>query len=119
MILNGNKEICIYPAEKIMRVLGKEYTLLIIGLLGNREKVGFNEIARNVGNPRPNLLSQRLKELMEAGLVSRKVSAGQLVSTEYSLTDEGKELRDLLVPVFEWVERRQKNARGKRIIKKG
>ncbi|MGC8600453.1 MAG: winged helix-turn-helix transcriptional regulator [Nitrososphaeria archaeon] len=104
MIVYGDREICIYPAQKIMRVLGKEYTLLIIGLLGNKEKSGFNEIARNVGNPRPNLLSKRLKELEEAGLVSRRVIPGIPVNTEYSLTEKGKKLRDLLIPVFEWIE---------------
>ncbi len=104
MIVHGNREICIYPAQKIMKVLGKEYTLLIIGLLGNREKSGFNEMARNVGNPRPNLLSKRLKELEEAGLVTKKVIPGVPVTTEYSLTENGKKLRDLLIPVFEWIE---------------
>ena len=117
MILNGDKQICIYPAEKIMKVLGKEYTLLIIGLLGNREKVGFNEIARNVGNPRPNLLSRRLKELIEAGLVSRKSVKGRSLVSEYSLTEDGRELRSLLIPVFAWVENRQSSVKQKKFKK--
>jgi len=37
MIVYGDKEICIYPAQKIMKVLEKEYSLLIIGLLGNKD----------------------------------------------------------------------------------
>lgn len=107
MIEVNGREVCLYPSEKIIRLLGKEYTILIVGLLGNREKSGFNEIAKSVGNPSPNLLSHRLREMENAGLVIRYVLHSKPVSVEYSLTEKGKELRKLLIPIFEWVEKVQ------------
>lgn len=111
MIKVDQKEICLYPSEPIIRILGKQYTLLIIGLLGNKGKSGFNEIAKSTGNPRPNLLSHRLFELEEAGLVKRNVLQEKPVRVEYSLTEKGEQLRKLLIPLFEWLESVQK--RGK------
>ena len=102
MIEVNGREVCLYPSEKVIRLLGKEYTILIVGLLGNR-KSGFNEIAKSVGNPSPNLLSHRLHEMEEAGLILRDVLHSKPVSVEYSLTDKGRELRKLLIPLFEWL----------------
>ena len=108
MIEAGGKQICVYPSEAIIKILGKQYTLLIIGLLGNNGKSGFNEIARSVGNPRPNLLSHRLRELEEAGLVSKTVTVEKGLRVDYYLTKKGNELRKLLIPIFEWLEAVQK-----------
>jgi len=104
MIDAGGKQICVYPSEAIIKILGKQYTLLIIGLLGNKGKSGFNEIARSVGNPRPNLLSHRLRELEGAGLVSKSITGEKGLRVDYSLTEKGNQLRKLLIPVFEWLE---------------
>ncbi|WP_449462985.1 helix-turn-helix domain-containing protein [Tardisphaera miroshnichenkoae] len=104
MIEANGRQICIYPSQKVIRVLGKRYTLLIVGLLGNRGEVGFNDIARAVGRPRANLLSRRLRELEEVGLARRRVIQQRPVRVAYSLTDAGLQLRKLLIPVFEWLE---------------
>jgi DNA-binding HxlR family transcriptional regulator len=104
MIEVNGKKVCLYPSEKIIKLLGKEYTILIVGLLGNREKSSFNEIAKSVGNPSPNLLSHRLHEMEEAGLILRDVVNTRPVSVKYSLTKRGRELRGLLIPVFKWLE---------------
>ncbi|MEM4062705.1 MAG: helix-turn-helix domain-containing protein [Conexivisphaerales archaeon] len=104
MIEVSNRKICLYPSEKIIKLLGKEYTILIVGFLGNRAKSGFSEIKKNVGNPSSNLLSHRLHEMEETGLISRYVVNTRPVSVEYSLTGKGKELRRLLIPVFKWLE---------------
>ena len=107
MIEADDKKICIYPSEKIVKLLGKEYTILIIVLLGNRKKARFNEIAKNLGNPSPNLLSYRLQEMEEAGLVLRNIVETKPITVEYSLTEKGWELRKLLIPIFEWIEKMQ------------
>ncbi|MGC8772915.1 MAG: winged helix-turn-helix transcriptional regulator [Conexivisphaera sp.] len=108
MIVTDEGEICVYPSEGVLRLLGKEYTILIIGLLGNRGSARFNEISRSVGNPRPNLLSIRLRELEEAGLVERRVVQSRPPGGEYSLTERGRELRRLLIPIFRWLEEQQR-----------
>lgn len=105
MINAEGGSICIYPSQGVLRLLGKEYTLLIIGLLGNEGGgVGFNEISRSIGNPKPSVLSARLKEMEAAGLVVRRVENTRPVSVKYSLSRKGMELRRLLIPIFKWLE---------------
>ena len=115
MIYAEDGEICIYPSQRILRLLGKEYTLLIIGLLGNVEEgIGFNEMARSIGRPRPSVLSARLKELEEAGLITRRVENTRPVAVNYALSEKGKELRRLLIPLFKWLEKNEEGTAERR-----
>jgi DNA-binding HxlR family transcriptional regulator len=107
MIINGNRKICILPSEDILKLLGKKYTLLIIGLLGNEEGIGFNKVLESIGKPRANLLSHRFKEMEELNLVARRVVGGRPMSVEYSLTEKGNELRNNLIPLFDWIEKEE------------
>ncbi|MEM2052604.1 MAG: helix-turn-helix domain-containing protein [Thermoplasmata archaeon] len=110
MIGYRGKTICVLPSEKILNVLGKKYTILIIALLGNQDKVNFNEILKKTGRPRPNLLSQRLKELEELDLIKKKIITEKApISTIYMLTKKGKKLRSLLLPLLAWVELNSRN----------
>ncbi|MEM0502628.1 MAG: helix-turn-helix domain-containing protein [Thermoplasmata archaeon] len=110
MIEYRGKTICVLPSEKILNVLGKKYTILIIALLGNQDKVNFNEILKKTGFPRPNLLSQRLKELEELDLIKKKIITEKApISTIYMLTKKGKKLRSLLLPLLAWVELNSRN----------
>ncbi|MEM0136921.1 MAG: helix-turn-helix domain-containing protein [Thermoplasmata archaeon] len=110
MIGYRGKTICVLPSEKILNVLGKKYTILIIALLGNQDKVNFNEILKKTGFPRPNLLSQRLKELEELDLIKKKIIKEKApISTIYMLTKKGKKLRSLLLPLLAWVELNSRN----------
>ena len=110
MIGYRGKTICVLPSEKILNVLGKKYTILVIALLGNQDKVNFNEILKKTGSPRPNLLSQRLKELEELDLIKKKIITEKApISTIYMLTKKGKKLRSLLLPLLAWVELNSRN----------
>ncbi|MVT13469.1 MAG: transcriptional regulator [Euryarchaeota archaeon] len=104
------KTICILPSEKILNVLGKKYTLLIIALLGNQKRVKFNDIMKKTGCPRPNLLSIRLRELEELGLIKKRIMGeNRPLSVEYMLTRDGKKLRSLIIPILAWIEENSKN----------
>jgi DNA-binding HxlR family transcriptional regulator len=105
MIMHDSREICILPSESVLKLIGKRYTLLIIGLLGNERSMHFNEILRSVGAARSNLISQRFKELESAGLVDRRIINTRPVGVEYSLTEKGLELREQLIPLFDWIEK--------------
>jgi DNA-binding HxlR family transcriptional regulator len=70
-------------------------------------KLRFNEIMKNLGNISPKTLADRLKELEETGLIRREVFA-EIPRVEYSLTRDGTELRDSIIPSMEWVSKREK-----------
>ncbi|MDV3293842.1 MAG: helix-turn-helix transcriptional regulator [Nitrososphaerales archaeon] len=79
------------PIATGFKILGKRWTIEIIReiLLGS---VKFNGIHRAVPGINPRMLSLRLKELVDHGLVKRTVSAGTPVDIRYSLTKSGQDL---------------------------
>jgi DNA-binding HxlR family transcriptional regulator len=65
----------------------------------------FNELRRGVPRMSPALLSRRLKELEDSGIVARAPSSESGVS-EYHLTEAGRELRPLVEAFGIWGQRR-------------
>ena len=64
----------------------------------------FNDLRRGVPRMSPTLLSKRLKELEEAGLISaRRTAPGGAV--EYKLTIAGEDLRDVVMSLGLWGQR--------------
>jgi DNA-binding HxlR family transcriptional regulator len=80
--------------------------LLIISIIGNHQKIRFNEIIKGLERITPKTLSDRLKELEEAGILRREAFAEIPPRVEYSLTMDGKELRDLMIPLIKWASQR-------------
>jgi len=56
----------------------------------------------------PKTLSDRLKELEKAGLILRESYAEIPPRVEYSLTQDGIELRNLMIPLIEWASKKSK-----------
>ncbi len=100
-------EICLCPTEGIIDVISKKWALQIIGTIGNHKKLRFNKIMENLGNISPKTLSDRLKELEKAGLIRREVFAEIPPRVEYSLTRDGIELRNSILPLMEWASKRE------------
>ena len=66
----------------------------------------FNELRRGVPRMSPALLSRRLKELEEAGIVARAASQADASVFEYQLTESGRELGPLVEAFGIWGQRR-------------
>ncbi len=64
----------------------------------------FNELRRGVPLMSPSLLSKRLKELEEAGVIAT-VPTGQPGVVEYKLTEAGEELRPVVMSLGIWGQR--------------
>lgn len=88
------------PIAKAAEVLGERWTILIIRelLLGATR---FNELQRALSQISPSLLTKRLVQLQDAGLVIKKDSSSQRRS-EYFLTAAGKELKPVVLGLGEW-----------------
>ncbi|EQD67768.1 HxlR family transcriptional regulator [mine drainage metagenome] len=106
MIRAGGQEYCIDPAGGVMGVLGRSWTLSLIGVLGNRGAIRFNELQDAVRGIGSKVLAQRLKELAELGLVSRTIFAEVPARVEYRLTVSGVQLRQALIPLLSWATAR-------------
>ena len=64
----------------------------------------FSDISSYVSGLSDRLLSQRLQELEEAGIVERQVYAQRPVVVEYSLTEKGQALRQVVSAIQVWAD---------------
>ncbi len=90
--------------EKTFAMLGKRWTGLIIRILMQGD-CRFGELAQAVPGISAKMLSERLRELEQAGIVSREVFAQIPVRIEYGLTPKGRSLATSLDPIQDWAEK--------------
>ncbi|MDD2254797.1 MAG: helix-turn-helix domain-containing protein [Methanoculleus sp.] len=101
-----NDDICFCPLSGVLDVIAKKWALLIVAILGNEGEKGFNELKKDLGCISPKPLSDTLKNLERIGLVSKKVLETSPPTVKYSLTSDGRELREHLIPMLVWVSER-------------
>jgi DNA-binding HxlR family transcriptional regulator len=92
---------CDDALTQAFKFLGKRWSGVILGTLTNGES-GFAELGRNVIGISDSVLSERLGELQDAGLVVREVESGPPVSVSYRLTDAGCALIPALHALSVW-----------------
>ncbi|MFZ0130840.1 MAG: helix-turn-helix domain-containing protein [Candidatus Dormiibacterota bacterium] len=92
---------CDEALTSVFAVLGKRWTGLVIGVLLERPS-RFAEIVRAIPGITESMLSARLTELKEAGLVTREVIEGPPIASLYRLTPSGEALRPALMALGEW-----------------
>jgi DNA-binding HxlR family transcriptional regulator len=96
----GSERVC-PTVEKAFELLGRKWAGLIIHVLAGGDKY-FCELERAIPSLSARMLTARVKDLEENGLVVRTVSAGAPVRVTYSLTDKGKGLVPIMTAVAEW-----------------
>jgi DNA-binding HxlR family transcriptional regulator len=69
----------------------------------------FSDISNYVEGLSDRLLSQRLQELEESGLVERRVYDTKPVLVEYALTEKGKALRQVVEAIQLWADQWEAN----------
>ena len=74
--------------------------------IGNNQKLRYSELVKKLGEISLKTLADRLNELEKAKLIKRESFAEILPRVEYSLTKEGIELRNAIIPLMKWVSLR-------------
>jgi DNA-binding HxlR family transcriptional regulator len=85
-------------------VLGKRWNGMILGVLGSGS-ASFVSLRKAVIGISDTVLSERLVELVEAGLVRRDVAEGPPVTVSYELTTAGAELVPTIEQLGAWAKR--------------
>jgi len=98
--------LCFCPLKGVIDVISKKWALLIINALGNRGRLRFNGLTKELGGISPKTLSDTLKELQAEGLIIRESFAEIPPRVEYSLTNDGLELRKAIIPLLKWAATR-------------
>jgi DNA-binding HxlR family transcriptional regulator len=103
----GDDHVCYCPVDGVIETLSKTYALQIIGVLGSRGPTRYGELEDLIGATSSSLLSSRLAELSEAGLIERRSFDEVPPRVEYSLTPRGRELETRIRPLLEWAAREE------------
>jgi DNA-binding HxlR family transcriptional regulator len=82
-------------------LLGKRWTGVLLATLRGGP-AGFRVLSRGIPGISDSVLSDRLSELTDAGLVVRSVQAGPPVSVSYALTEAGEALLPALEQIGQW-----------------
>ncbi|MEX0319488.1 MAG: winged helix-turn-helix transcriptional regulator [Ruegeria sp.] len=91
------------PTSKACEILLPRWTIQILGeLWGGSTR--FNEIKRGLPGISPTLLTKRLKEMQENGLLER-VEDRATGSIDYIRTDKAAELDEVLTILAKWAQR--------------
>jgi DNA-binding HxlR family transcriptional regulator len=91
-------------AAKTLRVLGGKWTLILLHHIvqgTNR----FGKLQRVMKGMSAKSLTFRLRELEQAGILTRKVFPGLPLHVEYALTEKGKALGKVLLEMDTWGEK--------------
>lgn len=88
-----------------MEVLGRPWNGLIMAALQDHGALRYSELKARLQAMGDRMLSARLKELEDRGLVVRSVAAGPPVRVAYELSDVGKGFREVEMALGRWGER--------------
>jgi DNA-binding HxlR family transcriptional regulator len=74
----------------------------LVSIVGTHDSLRFAEIEEHLPTASTSTISKRLDEFEDAGLISRTQYDEIPPRVEYSLTDDGDEVRTRLDPLLEW-----------------
>ena len=109
---NKSEVVCYCPLEGIIDVISKKWALLIINAIGNYGSLRFNKIMEELHGISPKTLADTLNQLQNEGLLKRESFAEIPPRVEYSLTEDGRGLREAVVPILRWAATRH-GSKGK------
>lgn len=83
------------PVEYTASILGNKWKIIILrDLLQGTKR--YNELTKSVVGISAKVLTENLRDLEKDGILSRKVYPVVPPKVEYSLTNKGEELKDVL-----------------------
>ncbi len=94
---------CNEALVRAFEFLGKRWSGVILGTLVSGP-LGFAELGRRVEGISDSVLSERLSELQETGLVLRSVQPGPPVSVTYVLSPSGEALLPAMGELTLWAQ---------------
>ena len=88
------------PLARTLEVIGEKWSLLVVrDLLRGPQR--FTDLMRYMGGITPKWLTQRLRDLEEAGIVERDSAPGRR-EVWYRLTDKGRDLAPVVASLAVW-----------------
>lgn len=86
------------PVELALEILGGKWKPVILAILKTQPQ-RYSELRARLPRLSDKMLTQRLRDLEDLGLVSRRRSGAQ---SSYALTTRGKSLKPALEGLYDW-----------------
>jgi DNA-binding HxlR family transcriptional regulator len=87
-----------------LEYVSRKWTMMtLFEMRRSGEWVRFNDLKAKLGDITPKILSERLKELEQEGLIEHRVDSSAVpIKSEYRLTQSGFELTDIILDIKMW-----------------
>lgn len=102
----GTDAECYVPLTDLLDVLSRKYSMAVLCVLGGHDELRFGEIREHVQPASTSTITNRLQELVDADLVERQQYDEIPPRVEYTLTEDGIEVRRHLQPLLDWINQR-------------
>lgn len=89
------------PIDATLSIIGGKYKSIILYNLF-KKTLRYNELQKLMPQATPKMLTQQLRDLEEAGVISRIVYPVVPSKTEYSITEYGRTLEPILQEMHKW-----------------
>jgi DNA-binding HxlR family transcriptional regulator len=89
-------------AARALDVIGDRWTLLIVRELLIRDACRYTDLRYGLPGIATNLLTDRLRELEENGLITREAAPPPVATTLFRLTPRGEALKPVIAALGEW-----------------
>ncbi|MGE0758825.1 MAG: winged helix-turn-helix transcriptional regulator [Pirellulaceae bacterium] len=110
----GHEPLCILdedcPLRQMFDLVGDRWTSSVLFVIGEDVK-RYSDLQRQIPGVSKKMLTQTLRRLEQAGLVSRKVYPVVPPRTEYRLTAMGKSILQPVTALADWAVKHQRELR--------
>jgi DNA-binding HxlR family transcriptional regulator len=91
------------PSRTVLEHVSSKWGALVLLVLSEGEPVRWSELRRRADGVSEKMLAQTLRTLADDGLVHREARPVVPPYVEYSLTERGRQLAALFVPLMSWI----------------
>lgn len=96
---------CCCPIYKSMEVLTKKWVFHILRVISQSKTVRFSEIRESLPDINSRILSERLTELEEEGMIERTITQEKPIIITYSITEKGEDFKKVLSAFCTWAKK--------------
>ncbi len=122
MYRNSNNIVC--AVEFTLNIIGGKWKGVIMWHFFEYKTLRFSEIinivSEGIGEAKNSIskrmLSKQLREMEEDGLITKEIFAEVPPKVEYTITDKGKSLKEILLLAYSWGENEQSARKSEKKI---
>jgi DNA-binding HxlR family transcriptional regulator len=93
---------CYCSLDGVLDAVAKKYGMQVVALLGANGPMRYGELEDALAVTSASTFSERLSDLVDAGLIERRSFDEVPPRVEYSLTTDGRVLEERLQPLLAW-----------------